>query len=73
MAEALVVRNAGGRAVDAIRSLEVMGTIAPLHLIVIIHHTGMILLDFIPTTIIADRRTQIVEASLRTTMKSGEN
>lgn len=39
--EALVIRNAGGRAVDAFRSLEVMGTIAPIDLIVVVHHTGM--------------------------------
>ncbi|CZS83252.1 unnamed protein product [Fusarium graminearum] len=37
--EALVVRNAGGRAVDAFRSLEVMGTIAPIDLIIVVHHT----------------------------------
>ncbi|KIL88437.1 hypothetical protein FAVG1_08517 [Fusarium avenaceum] len=37
--EALVIRNAGGRAVDAFRSLEVMGTIAPIDLIVVVHHT----------------------------------
>lgn len=39
--EALVIRNAGGRAVDAFRSLEVMGSIAPIGLIVMVHHTGM--------------------------------
>jgi hypothetical protein len=39
--EALVIRNAGGRAVDAFRSLEVMGTIGPIDLIVVVHHTGM--------------------------------
>jgi carbonic anhydrase len=37
-----VIRNAGGRAVDAIRSLEVMGTIGAIQLIVIVHHTGKI-------------------------------
>ncbi|KAI8401530.1 hypothetical protein FOFC_18399 [Fusarium oxysporum] len=37
--EALVIRNAGGRAVDAFRSLEVMGSIAPIGLIVVVHHT----------------------------------
>jgi hypothetical protein len=41
--EALVIRNAGGRAMDAIRSLEVMGTIGNIHLIVIIHHEGPVL------------------------------
>lgn len=39
--EALVIRNAGGRAIDAFRSLEVMGTIGPIDLIVVVHHTGM--------------------------------
>ncbi|KAF5539127.1 carbonic anhydrase [Fusarium mexicanum] len=37
--EALVIRNAGGRAVDAYRSLEVMGTIAPIGLIIVVHQT----------------------------------
>ncbi|KAH7002952.1 carbonic anhydrase [Fusarium venenatum] len=37
--EALIIRNAGGRAVDAFRSLEVMGTIGPIDLIVVVHHT----------------------------------
>ncbi|KAF5671422.1 carbonic anhydrase [Fusarium heterosporum] len=39
LGEALVIRNAGGRAVDAFRSLEVMGSIAPIGLIVVVHHT----------------------------------
>lgn len=39
--EALVIRNAGTRAKDAFRSLEVMGTINPIGLIVVVHHTGM--------------------------------
>ncbi|CRK28573.1 hypothetical protein BN1708_015248, partial [Verticillium longisporum] len=37
--KAKVIRNAGGRAVDAKRSLAVMGTIAPLAMIVVVHHT----------------------------------
>ncbi|KAH7129475.1 carbonic anhydrase [Dactylonectria estremocensis] len=37
--EALVIRNAGGRATDAFRSLEVMGSIHPIDLIVVVHHT----------------------------------
>ncbi|KAL2825851.1 carbonic anhydrase [Aspergillus pseudoustus] len=37
--EALVVRNAGGRAADALRSLEVMGTIGAIDLIVVVHHS----------------------------------
>ncbi|KAL6922434.1 hypothetical protein FSST1_006460 [Fusarium sambucinum] len=36
--ETLVIRNAGGRAVDAFRSLEVMGTIGSIDLIVVVHH-----------------------------------
>lgn len=39
-----MIRNAGGRASEALRSLEVMGTIGPLHLIVVIHHTGNFML-----------------------------
>ncbi|UZP40415.1 hypothetical protein NXS19_008231 [Fusarium pseudograminearum] len=39
LGEALVIQNAGGRAVDAFRSLEVMGTIAPIDLIIVVHHT----------------------------------
>ncbi|KAH7230767.1 carbonic anhydrase [Fusarium solani] len=39
LGEALVIRNAGGRATDAFRSLEVMGTISPIGLIVVVHHT----------------------------------
>ncbi|KAF3355317.1 hypothetical protein VdG1_04150 [Verticillium dahliae VDG1] len=39
--EAKVIRNAGGRTFDAKRSLAVMGTIAPLAMIVVVHHTGM--------------------------------
>ncbi|KAH6661955.1 carbonic anhydrase, partial [Plectosphaerella plurivora] len=37
--EALVIRNAGARAVDALRSLEVMSSIHPIDLIVVVHHT----------------------------------
>ncbi|KAJ3456930.1 hypothetical protein MRS44_014071 [Fusarium solani] len=40
LGEALVIRNAGGRATDAFRSLEVMGTISPIGLIVVVHHTA---------------------------------
>ncbi|KAI9172721.1 Carbon disulfide hydrolase [Paramyrothecium foliicola] len=37
--EAIVIRNAGGRATDAFRSISVMGTIAPMALIIVVHHT----------------------------------
>ncbi|KAH7420211.1 carbonic anhydrase, partial [Cadophora sp. MPI-SDFR-AT-0126] len=37
--EAVVIRNAGGRAMDAFRTLQVMGTFAPISLIVVIHHS----------------------------------
>ncbi|KAL2856709.1 carbonic anhydrase [Aspergillus pseudodeflectus] len=39
ISEALVIRNAGGRAADALRSLEVMGTIGAIDLIVVVHHS----------------------------------
>lgn len=35
-----VIRNAGGRAMDAMRSLQVLNTINPLGLIMVVHHTG---------------------------------
>lgn len=34
-----VIRNAGGRASDAMRSLLVLHTINPLGLIMVVHHT----------------------------------
>ncbi|KAH7369480.1 carbonic anhydrase [Plectosphaerella cucumerina] len=37
--EAFVLRNAGGRAVDALRSLQVISSIHPINLIVVVHHT----------------------------------
>jgi carbonic anhydrase len=40
ISEALVIRNAGGRAADALRTLEVMGTIGVIDLIVVVHHSG---------------------------------
>jgi hypothetical protein len=36
-----VIRNAGGRASDAMRSLLVLHTINPLGLILVVHHTGL--------------------------------
>ncbi|OAP65463.1 hypothetical protein AYL99_01435 [Fonsecaea erecta] len=38
-APAAVIRNAGGRAMDAMRSIQVLNTIAPIGLIAIVHHT----------------------------------
>ena len=38
--ESAVVRNAGGRASDAIRSLITLDTILPLRTIIVVHHTG---------------------------------
>jgi carbonic anhydrase len=35
-----MVRNAGGRAVDAIKSLAVLQTIAGPNVVVVMHHTG---------------------------------
>ncbi|OQV00996.1 hypothetical protein CLAIMM_06420 isoform 1 [Cladophialophora immunda] len=36
---AAIIRNAGGRAMDAIRTLQVLNTITPLDLIIVVHHT----------------------------------
>lgn len=36
-----IIRNAGGRAMDAMRSIQVLHAINPLGLIVVVHHTGM--------------------------------
>lgn len=47
--DANVIRNAGGRAIesDVFRSFGVMSSIAPIGLIVVLHHTGTFLhLDF---------------------------
>lgn len=38
--ECAVIRNAGGRAVDALNSLIVLDSIIPLQSIAVIHHTG---------------------------------
>ena len=38
--ESAVVRNAGGRASDAIRSLVTLDSLLPLGTIIVIHHTG---------------------------------
>lgn len=35
-----VVRNAGGRAIDSMRSLAVLNAINPVGLVVVVHHTG---------------------------------
>lgn len=39
--EATMVRNAGGRVFDAIRTLSVLQTIGSPGTIVVMHHTGM--------------------------------
>lgn len=36
-----IIRNAGGRAFDAVRSLETLHAIAHLGNIIVVHHTGM--------------------------------
>lgn len=41
ISEATMVRNAGGRAFDAIRTLAVLQTIGSPGTIVVMHHTGM--------------------------------
>ena len=38
--EAAVIRNAGGRAMDAIRSLIVLDSVINLGTIIVVHHTG---------------------------------
>jgi hypothetical protein len=38
--EATMVRNAGGRAFDAIRTLSVLQTIGDPRTIIVMHHTG---------------------------------
>ena len=35
-----VIRNAGGRAIDSMRSLAVLNAINPVGLVVVVHHTG---------------------------------
>ena len=42
--EASVTRNAGGRAMDALRSLIVLDNLAPIGVVIVVHHTG----SFIP-------------------------
>jgi len=45
--EVTMVRNAGGRGSDAIRTLAVSQTIEAPGMIVVTHHTGMLLLFFL--------------------------
>ena len=35
-----VIRNAGGRAMDSMRTLHVLNAINPLGLVIVVHHTG---------------------------------
>lgn len=50
-----MVRNAGGRALDAIRTLSVLQTIGAPGTIVVMHHTGK--LAATPELINIDQRT----------------
>ena len=43
-----MVRNAGGRVFDAIRTLAVLQTIGAPGTIAVMHHTGMSILDSLP-------------------------
>jgi carbonic anhydrase len=47
--DATMVRNAGGRAFDAIRTLSVLQTIGNPGTIVVMHHTGKISFDDCPS------------------------
>lgn len=38
--DATVTRNAGGRAIDAIRSLIVLDNLVPIGAVIVVHHTG---------------------------------
>ena len=40
LSEAAVVRNAGGRATDALRSIATLDAIAGITAIIVVHHTG---------------------------------
>lgn len=42
--DAMMIRNAGGRAFDAIRTLAVLQTVVSLGTIVVMHHTGTLTL-----------------------------
>lgn len=35
-----MIRNAGGRAIDALRSLIVLDGVIPIKTVIILHHTG---------------------------------
>ena len=39
--EIAVIRNAGGRAADAVRSLVVLDALIPIGAVMVVHHTGM--------------------------------
>lgn len=41
-----IIRNAGGRAADAVRSLVVLDALIPIGTVMVIHHTGMLLAQF---------------------------
>lgn len=40
LSEAAIIRNAGGRASDALRSIATLDAIAGLSTIIVVHHTG---------------------------------
>lgn len=48
-----VLRNAGGRASDALRSLYVLNALREIGLIVVVHHTGEEAALFLPFSILA--------------------
>jgi carbonic anhydrase len=39
--EAAIIRNAGGRVVDAMRSINALDAIGNMGTLIIVHHTGM--------------------------------
>ena len=43
-----VIRNAGGRAMDAMRSIQVLNALNEIELILVIHHTGMFESQYLP-------------------------
>jgi carbonic anhydrase len=37
-----IIRNAGGRAADAVRSLVVLDALVPVGAVMVVHHTGIL-------------------------------
>lgn len=48
-AKAIMARNAGGRALDAMRTLAVLQTIGAPGTIVVMHHTSMLCMNHVET------------------------